>query len=150
MFVKKPLHILVAEDDDDDKMLIIKAFQKTLPRENLTCVTDGEALLQYLNRTAPFDNVENYAVPDIILLDLNMPRKDGRATLAEIKSHDDFKKIPVIIFTTSTLKDDIEITYKMGSNSFITKPGSFEGLVKVANEIQNYWSNTVLLPILKR
>lgn len=147
MFVKKPINILVAEDDDDDKLLIIKAFQKTLPKENITCVEDGEVLLQYLNRTAPFDNLVAYPVPDIILLDLNMPRKDGRTALAEIKSHEDFKKIPVIIFTTSNLKDDIEITYKMGSNSYITKPGSFEGLVKVAKEIENYWSNTVLLPI---
>lgn len=147
MFVKKPINILVAEDDDDDKLLIIKAFQKTLPKENVTCVEDGEALLQYLNRSAPFEDMNSYPVPDIILLDLNMPRKDGRTALAEIKSHEDFKKIPVIIFTTSNLKDDIEITYKMGSNSYITKPGSFEGLVKVAKEIENYWSNTVMLPI---
>jgi CheY-like chemotaxis protein len=144
--LKRPINILIAEDDNDDKLLILKAFQKTLPKENLTCVEDGEALLQYLNRVPPFDKIENYSVPDIILLDLNMPRKDGRAALAEIKSHEEFKKIPVIIFTTSNLKDDIEITYKMGSNSYITKPGSFDGLVKVAKEIENYWSNTVKLP----
>lgn len=147
MLLKRPINILVAEDDDDDKLLIIKAFQRTLPKENVTCVTDGEALFQYLNRTAPFDEIENYSFPDIILLDLNMPRKDGITTLSEIKSHEVFKKIPVIIFTTSNLKDDIEITYKMGSNSFITKPGSFEGLVKVTKEIENYWSNTVQLPV---
>ncbi|WP_296702697.1 response regulator [Algoriphagus sp.] len=147
MLVKKPINILIAEDDDDDKLLIIKAFQKTLPKENVTCVSDGEALLQYLNQVAPFDQVEKFPIPDIILLDLNMPKKDGRTALAEIKSHENFKKIPVIIFTTSNLKDDIEITYKMGSNSFITKPGSFEGLVKVAKEIENYWSKTVMLPV---
>ncbi|EAZ82639.1 response regulator [Algoriphagus machipongonensis] len=146
ILVKKPINILVAEDDDDDKLLIIKAFQKTLPKENVICVEDGEALLHYLNRVAPYDAIDQFPIPDIILLDLNMPKKDGRAALAEIKSHDDFKKIPVIIFTTSNLKDDIEVTYKMGSNSFITKPGSFEGLVKVAKEIENYWSNTVKLP----
>lgn len=147
MLVKRPINILIAEDDDDDKLLIIKAFQRTLPKESVTCVADGEALLQYLNRVSPFDKIENYSIPDIILLDLNMPRKDGRAALAEIKSHEEFKKIPVIIFTTSNLKDDIEITYKMGSNSYITKPGSFEGLVKVAKEIENYWSKTVKLPV---
>ncbi|MBN3582320.1 response regulator [Algoriphagus aestuarii] len=147
MLVKKPINILIAEDDEDDKLLIIKAFQKTLPKENVICVADGEALLQYLNRTAPFDQIEAYPLPDIILLDLNMPKKDGRTALAEIKSHDNFKKIPVIIFTTSNLKDDIEITYKMGTNSYITKPGSFEGLVKVAKEIENYWSKTVMLPV---
>ena len=93
-----------------------------------------------------FDSLDQYPIPDIILLDLNMPKKDGRTALAEIKSHDDFKKIPVIIFTTSNHKDDIEVTYKMGTNSYITKPGSFDGLVKVAKEIENYWSNTVKLP----
>ncbi len=147
MLVKRPINILVAEDDDDDKLLIIKAFQKSIPKENITCVSDGEALLQYLNRSAPYDKIENYSFPDIILLDLNMPKKDGRKALAEIKSHKEFKKIPVIIFSTSNLKDDIEITYKMGSNSYITKPGTFEGIVKVAKEIENYWSNTVQLPV---
>lgn len=144
--MKRPINILVAEDDNDDKLLIIKAFQKILPKENVICVADGEALLQYLNRASPFDQMENYLVPDIILLDLNMPRKDGKTALAEIKSHEEFKKIPVIIFTTSNLRDDIEITYKLGSSSFITKPGSFTDLVKVAKEIENYWSNTVKLP----
>jgi CheY-like chemotaxis protein len=144
--LKRPINILVAEDDNDDKLLIIKAFQKILPKENIICVPDGEALLQYLNRDSPFDQIENYLVPDIILLDLNMPRKDGKTALAEIKSHEEFKKIPVIIFTTSNLRDDIEITYKLGSSSFITKPGSFTDLVKVAKEIENYWSNTVKLP----
>jgi CheY-like chemotaxis protein len=75
-----------------------------------------------------------------------MPRKDGKTTLQEIKSHEDYRKIPVIIFTTSNLKEDIQFTYKMGSSSFITKPGTFEDLVKVTKEIKNYWSSTVKLP----
>lgn len=146
MSFEKPIQILVTEDDEDDKLLILKAFERTLPKENVTCVEDGEALLKYLKRVAPYDDLEKYPKPDIILLDLNMPRKDGREALAEIKSNDDFKSIPVIIFTTSNSAHDIQVTYKMGSSSFITKPGSFEGLVKVAEEIKSYWSKTVLLP----
>ncbi len=146
MSFEKPIQILVAEDDEDDKLLILKAFERTLPKEKVTCVEDGEALLKYLKRTPPYDDLEKYPKPDIILLDLNMPRKDGREALAEIKSSDELKSIPVIIFTTSNSADDIQITYKMGSSSFITKPGSFEELVKVTEEIENYWSKTVLLP----
>lgn len=146
MSFEKPIHILVAEDDEDDKLLILKAFERTLPKEKVTCVDDGEALLKYLKRLAPYDDLEKYPKPDIILLDLNMPKKDGREALAEIKSNDELKSIPVIIFTTSNSIDDIQVTYKMGSSSFITKPGSFEELVKVTEEIENYWSKTVKLP----
>ena len=146
MSFEKPIQILVAEDDEDDKLLILKAFERTLPKEKVTCVEDGEALLKYLNRCPPFDDLIKYPKPDIILLDLNMPRKDGREALAEIKSNDELKSIPVIIFTTSNSADDIQVTYKMGSSSYITKPGSFEELVRVTEEIENYWSKTVLLP----
>jgi len=146
MPLSKPIQILVAEDDEDDKLLILKAFERTLPKEKVTCVEDGEALIKYLNRTAPYDDVEKYPTPDIILLDLNMPKKDGREALAEIKGNEALKMIPVIIFTTSNSQDDIAVTYKMGSSSYITKPGSFEELVKVTEEIENYWSKTVLLP----
>ncbi len=146
MSFEKPIQILVAEDDEDDKLLILKAFERSLPKENVTCVEDGEALLKYLKRIAPYDDLKKYPRPDIILLDLNMPRKDGREALAEIKSNDDLKSIPVIIFSTSNNKDDIRITYKLGSSSFITKPSSFEELVKITEEIENYWSKTVLLP----
>ncbi|MEB2774113.1 response regulator [Algoriphagus sp. D3-2-R+10] len=146
MSFEKPIHILVAEDDEDDKLLILKAFERTLPKEKVTCVEDGEALLKYLRHAPPYDDVAKYPKPDIILLDLNMPRKDGIAALAEIKGCDNLKSIPVIIFTTSKSIDDIKITYKMGSSSYITKPGSFEELVKITEEIENYWSKTVQLP----
>jgi two-component system, response regulator len=139
------IHVLIAEDDDDDRLLIIKAFEKCLPVENVNCVTDGEALLDYLYKTSSNENTL-FPTPDIILLDLNMPKKDGKTTLQEIKGHEVHRKIPVIIFTTSCLKEDIHYTYKMGSNSFITKPGSFEDLVQITKELVNYWSTTVELP----
>ncbi|UZD23131.1 response regulator [Algoriphagus halophytocola] len=146
MSLEKPIQILVAEDDEDDKLLILKAFERTLPKENVTCVEDGEALIKYLKRESPYHDLVKYPNPDIILLDLNMPKKDGREALSEIKSNEDLKMIPVIIFTTSNNNDDIRVTYKMGSSSFITKPSSFEGLVQVTEQIENYWSKTVLLP----
>lgn len=146
MSFQKPIHILVAEDDEDDKLLILKAFERSLPKEKITCVEDGEALIKYLKQIAPYNDRLKYPKPDIILLDLNMPRKDGREALSEIKSNDEFKSIPVIIFSTSNSKDDIQVTYKLGSSSFITKPGSFEELVKVTEEIEKYWSKTVMLP----
>lgn len=145
MKTKKPIHILLAEDDDDDKLLITKAFEKCLPTGHLICVNDGEALTKYLHQTSGNDQ-SSFLTPDLILLDLNMPRKDGKAALQEIKSHEDFKKIPVIIFTTSSLQEDIDLTYKMGSNSFITKPSTFDELARVLQELTNYWSSTVELP----
>jgi CheY-like chemotaxis protein len=150
MSFKKPIHILIADDDEDDKLLILKAFERTLPKEKVTCVEDGEALIKYLKHTPPYDDLEKYPKPDIILLDLNMPRKDGREALAEIKSNDELKSIPVIIFSTSNNIDDIQITYKMGSSSFITKPESFDKLLKVTEEIEYYWSKIVLLPELRK
>lgn len=146
MSFEKPIQILVAEDDEDDKLLILKAFERTLPKEKVTCVEDGDALLNYLRRLAPYDDLLKYPRPDIILLDLNMPKKDGKEALAEIKSCEELKSIPVIIFTTSNNINDIQTTYKLGSSSYITKPGSFEELIKVTEEIENYWSKIVLLP----
>lgn len=142
---KRSIHILIADDDDDDKLLMVKAFEKCLPKENVTCVSDGEALLNYLSYSF-CANDALHPVPDIILLDLNMPLKDGKTTLQEIKNHENYSKIPVIIFSTSNLKEDIQITYKLGSNSFIKKPSTFEDLVQVTKEIESYWSTTVELP----
>jgi CheY-like chemotaxis protein len=113
----------------------------------LIYVEDGEELLKYLRRQAPYNNTEKYPKPQIVLLDLNMPKKDGRQALKEIKSDKDLCKIPVIIFTTSRNQDDIEHMYKLGSNSYITKPSSFDGLLTIAKEIENYWFNTVELPV---
>jgi CheY-like chemotaxis protein len=139
--------VLVAEDDADDRLLIQKAFKKGFEAGELIYVEDGEELLKYLRRQAPYNNAEKYPQPQIVLLDLNMPKKDGRQALKEIKSDKDLCKIPVIIFTTSRHQDDIEHMYRLGSNSYITKPSSFDGLLTIAKEIENYWFNTVELPV---
>ncbi|WP_241274696.1 response regulator [Belliella calami] len=143
---EKIMNILVAEDDIDDRLLITKAFKESFDKANLICVENGEILLSYLRREGKYQDQNKYPVPNLILLDLNMPKKDGREALVEIKSDENFKTIPVIIFTTSQLEDDIKATYTSGTNSYITKPGTFDGLLSVGKELQTYWGKTVLLP----
>jgi CheY-like chemotaxis protein len=143
---KKTL-ILVAEDDADDRLLIQKAFTKSWEAGKLIYVENGEELVKYLKRQAPYINETEYPRPQIVLLDLNMPKKDGREALKEIKTDKNLCKIPVIVFTTSRQPDDIENMYKLGSNSYITKPSSFDGLLTVAKEIEMYWFRTVELPV---
>lgn len=139
--------VLVAEDDADDRLLIQKAFKKGTETGNLVYVENGEELIKYLKREDPYTNEEKYPRPQIVLLDLNMPKKDGREALREIKTDKDLCKIPVIVLTTSRQQDDIEHMYKMGSNSYITKPSSFDGLLNIAKEIEEYWFRTVELPV---
>ena len=143
---EKIMNILVAEDDIDDRLLITKAFKESFDKANLICVENGEILLSYLRREGKYQDQNKYPAPNLILLDLNMPKKDGREALVEIKSDENFKTIPVIIFTTSQLEDDIKATYTSGTNSYITKPGTFDGLLSVGKELQTYWGKTVLLP----
>lgn len=147
MKTDKNIILLIAEDDIDDRLLITKAFKEGFSQAKLICVENGEVLLQYLKREGKFNNDEKFPLPHIILLDLNMPKKDGREALREIKSDILLKKIPVIVFTTSKHEDDIKVTYTMGTNSYISKPGSFEGLVALGKELETYWANTVLLPV---
>jgi two-component system, response regulator len=143
---RNKVHVLVAEDDADDRMLIEKAFQDASSYGHLMCVENGVELIKYLKRDSPYDNCEKYPAPQIVLLDLNMPKKDGRQTLKEIKEDKELCKIPVIVFTTSRQQEDIENMYRLGTNSYIAKPSSFEELMSVAREIESYWFNTVQLP----
>jgi len=113
----------------------------------LIYVENGEELIKYLKRQAPYINETEFPRPQIVLLDLNMPKKDGRVALKEIKADKELCKIPVIVFTTSRQPDDIENMYKLGGNSYITKPSSFDGLLTVAKEIEVCWFRTVELPV---
>lgn len=142
----KKLNVLVAEDDADDRLLIEKAFQDGSSLGQLVCVENGVELIKYLRRDTPYDNSEKYPTPQIVLLDLNMPKKDGRQTLKEIKEDMELSKIPVIVLSTSKQQEDIDYMYRLGTNSYIAKPSSFEELMKVAGEIESYWLKTVELP----
>ena len=143
---KSHLTILMAEDDPDDRMLIKEAFIDYQESSDLLFVEDGEQLMDYLYLRGKYKDSEYAPRPSIILLDLNMPVKDGREALAEIKSDPLLKEIPVIVLTTSVSEEDVILSYNLGANSFITKPVTFEGLVDVARTLKKYWLETVKLP----
>ena len=137
--------ILMADDDPDDRMMMKEALEENNFSHALHFVEDGEELLDYLHRRGKFVS-EKVHTPSLILLDLNMPKIDGREALSHIKSNINFKRIPVIVLTTSHAEEDIVRTYDLGVNSFISKPVHYNDLVLVAREIGNYWFNTVSLP----
>ena len=141
-----PIVILLADDDEEDRMLACDALNESRLSNDITCVTDGEDLMDYLHRRGkyapPFDAVR----PDLILLDLNMPKKDGREALQEIKSDPELRQICVVVLTTSKAEEDIYRCYDSGASSFITKPITFEGLVEVMKGLGRYWFEIVDLP----
>jgi len=140
--------ILMAEDDDGDRFFARKAAEKNAIPNPLVVVQNGEELLDYLHGRGKFDQGRaSTAPPCFILLDLNMPRMDGREALRLVKSDERFKKIPVVILTTSKAEEDIANCYQMGANSYITKPVDFDGLVEVFRSLKAYWLETVDLPI---
>jgi CheY-like chemotaxis protein len=145
----KPITILLADDDNDDRLLAKDALKESKLVNELFCVEDGEELLAYLKHEGKYSDERKYPRPGLILLDLNMPRKDGREALAEIKTDPNLKQIPVVVLTTSKAEEDIYKSYDLGVNSFITKPVTFEGLVKVMRNLGKYWFGIVELPLEK-
>src|SRR5213080_2064932 len=142
----KPIVILLADDDEEDRMLTSDALVESRVVNDLRFVEDGEELLDYLRQRGRYADPASAPSPGLILLDLNMPRKDGREALREIKADPHLRRIPVIVLTTSKAEEDIFRTYDLGANSFITKPVSFEGLVSVMRDIGRYWIEIVELP----
>ena len=143
---RRAITILLADDDEDDRRLSIDALRKSHLINTLHCVDDGEELMDYLKRRGRYTDAVQSPRPGLILLDLNMPRKDGREALAEIRADPELRRIPVVVLTTSEAEEDIYSTYDLGVNSFITKPVTFEGLVKVMNTLGQYWFEIVKLP----
>lgn len=141
----KPITILLADDDADDRLLAREALAESRLANDLRVVEDGEQLMDYLYRRGSYSN-GNAPRPGLILLDLNMPRKDGREALSEIKADNNLRGIPIIVLTTSKAEEDIYRTYDLGVNSFITKPVTFEGLVQVMKVLGRYWFEIVELP----
>ena len=141
----KTITILIADDDPDDRMLAEEALMENRLANDLHFVEDGEELMDYLLHRGQY-TAENAPEPGLILLDLNMPKKDGREALAEIKADPKLRRIPVIILTTSKADEDIVRSYDLGVSSFITKPVTFDGLVGVARAIGDYWFGIVVLP----
>jgi CheY-like chemotaxis protein len=141
-----PITILLADDDEEDRMLTAEALVESRVVNDLRFVEDGDELLDYLYHRGRYSDPQSSPIPGLILLDLNMPRKDGREALKEIKADPDLRRIPIIVLTTSKAEEDIYRTYDLGANSFITKPVSFEGLVSVMRDIGRYWIEIVELP----
>lgn len=130
-------HVLIAEDDEDDFELMKDAWARCCPEAELVRVADGVELLDYLETSPP---------PDIIFLDLNMPRVDGREALMKLKSADPLREIPVIILTTSNNREDVQKCYRLGANSYLRKPGGFQELTAMLSTVHKYWFETALLP----
>ena len=141
----KPIVILMADDDADDRLLAKDALADCKINSEVHFVENGEELVEYLHRRGKFG--ANTPRPGLILLDLNMPKKDGREALREIKSDPELRKIPVVVLTTSRADTDISQIYELGANSFITKPVSFDALVNTMKILTNYWCQTVELPV---
>jgi CheY-like chemotaxis protein len=142
----KPGVILMAEDDSDDRLLVRDAMAECHWPGELRFVANGEELLDYLLVRGNYQEPGAAPRPGLILLDLNMPRKDGREALREIKAMPDLRRIPVVVFTTSKADTDIDGLYELGANSFICKPVQFEALVRVMRILGQYWFATVELP----
>ncbi|GAB4414136.1 MAG: response regulator [Bacteroidia bacterium] len=142
----KPIHILIAEDDPEDRMLMQEAIFESKLRNPVHFVENGEQLLDYLHHREAYFDAGQHPLPGLILLDLNMPRKDGREVLRELKATAAFRRIPIIVFTTSKDDEDILQSYDLGVNSYITKPSNFSQMVNVVCMLRQYWLETVELP----
>jgi CheY-like chemotaxis protein len=141
-----PIVILIADDDEEDLQMTLEALREHRLGNDVRTTRDGEELMDYLLRRGKYSDAADAPLPGLVLLDLNMPKKDGREALAEIKGNDALRKIPVIVLTTSKAEEDIFRSYDLGVNSFITKPVTFGGLAEAMKVISQYWFEIVELP----
>ncbi len=137
------VHILLVEDNPGDARLILEALKESKLKTNVSMVTDGVEAMAFLRREGRYANALR---PDIMLLDLNLPRKDGRELLEEVKSDPDFKLIPVLVLTTSSSSDDILSSYERHANSFITKPADMDEFMEVVRSVESFWFDIAKLP----
>jgi len=142
----KMITILLADDDPDDRQLTREAFLENRLANRFDTVEDGEELMEYLNRRGKYAELKGTPLPGLILLDLNMPRKDGREALKEIKADPELRRIPIVVLTTSKADEDIVRSYDLGVNSYVTKPVTFKSLVELVKVLGVYWFEVVQLP----
>lgn len=143
MLYTKTIEILLVEDDLGDIRLTQEAFKEGTVPQNLEYVMDGDEAILYLTKQGDYAEAKR---PNLILLDLNLPKKDGREVLQFIKSNDDLRKIPVIILSTSNAKTDIDGAYNLFANSYITKPVDFQDFITLIKDIENFWLTTASIP----
>jgi len=139
----KPVEILLVEDNEGDVGLVEEVFEEAKIRNIIHVAEDGEEAMLFLNKEVPYVDAPT---PDIILLDLNLPQKDGREVLEEIKTDENLKRIPVVVLTTSKAEEDIIKSYDLHANSYITKPVDFDQFIRVVRSIENFWLEVVRLP----
>lgn len=139
----RPIEILLVEDSPSDTQLTVEALREAKVRNSLSIVEDGEQALEYLRREGKYARATR---PDLIMLDLNLPRKDGREVLAEIKADEELKTIPVVVLTTSRAEQDVLRAYQLNANCYITKPVDFEQFLDVIRMIESFWLFVVTLP----
>ena len=142
----KPITVLMADDDPEDCMMLKEVWEECQVANELRFVEDGEELLDYLRGRGRYSDPASAPRPDLILLDLNMPRKDGREALREIKADPHLRQIPIVVLTTSKAEEDIFHSYDLGGSGFITKPVTFEGLAEVIRTLDKYWFKVIALP----
>jgi CheY-like chemotaxis protein len=142
----RPALILLVEDDPEDQELTRRALRASKLRNRLVAVNDGEEALDYLYRRGPYADPYASPRPDLILLDLNMPKVDGRAVLERVKQDPELRRIPVVVLTTSSQEEDILRSYDLGVNSYVTKPVRMEGFIKAVQDLEHYWFDLVVLP----
>jgi CheY-like chemotaxis protein len=138
-----PIEVLLVEDDPGDVLMTQEAFEEHKVRNKLSVVSDGEEALAYLRREGPHADAPR---PDLILLDLNLPRVDGREVLAVIKEDEDLRRIPVVVLTTSQADEDILRSYSLHANAYVTKPVDFDRFITVVRQIDNFFVSVVKLP----
>lgn len=143
---RRSITILLADDDEEDRAMTEEALKESRLANEVRFVADGEELTDYLFRRGGYEDPARSPLPGLILLDLNMPKKDGREVLAELKGDPQLRQIPVVVLTTSKAEEDIVRSYDLGVNSFITKPVTFEGLVEAMTVFTQYWFEIVALP----
>ena len=142
----RPIVLLMADDDPDDRLLVKDALDESRLANEMRFVEDGEELMDYLRQKGKYADSALSPRPGLILLDLNMPRKDGREALREIKADPALRRIPVVVLTTSKAEEDIFRTYDLGVSSYVTKPVTFESLVELMRTLGKYWFEIVELP----
>ena len=140
---KSPIEVLLVEDDPGDVLMTQEAFEEHKLRNRLTVVSDGAEALSYLRQEGKYEHV---VLPDLILLDLNLPRRDGREVLEEIKRDEQLRRIPVVILTTSQADEDIVRSYNLHANAYVTKPVDFERFIDVVRQIDEFFVSVVKLP----
>lgn len=139
----EPIKILLAEDDEDDITITLRAFKKSKLDNEVYVVRDGEETLDYLLRRSPYEDVEKYPTPHLLLLDINMPKKNGLEVLAELDAHPDLKRLRVMILTSSTNEEDVVKCYNNGACAYLAKPVEFDDFLKVIESLNYFWKTVI-------